>query len=176
MIERAKQDPEAFGAIYDEYVDRVYSYIVRRVGDRSVAEDLTSETFFRALRSLKSYQHSGQTILAWLYRIASNQVTDHFRAAKPNLPLEEAWAVPERSEAGPEAKALQSDQQRTILAAVQRLSPDQQDVILLRFSGGLRLKEIAEAVGKSENAVKQLLFRALGSLKGKLTERGGMHG
>jgi RNA polymerase sigma-70 factor (ECF subfamily) len=138
-----------------------------------VAEDLTSETFFRALRAIKSYQHSGQTILAWLYRIASNQVTDHFRANRSTLPLEEAWAVAERDESGPEAKAVQADQQRVILAAVQKLSPDQQEVLLLRFSGGLRLKEIAETVGKSENAVKQLLFRALGNLKGRLTERGG---
>lgn len=173
LIERAKTDPEAFGAIYDEYADRIYAYIWRRVGDRQVAEDLTSETFFRALRAIKGYQHSGQTILAWLYRIAANQVADHFRASRSNLPLEEAEVIAERDETGPEAMALQADQQRTILAAIQKLSPDQQDVVLLRFSGGLRLKEIAETVGKTENAVKQLLFRALGNLKGRLMERGG---
>lgn len=171
MIERAKRDPDAFGELYDIYFDKIYAYIYRKTGDRQLTEDLTSETFTKALANLKGYQYTGQPFVAWLYRIAGNLVTDHYRAAKPTATLDDGMQVAAPG-ISPEEAALRLDDQQAVARAIRSLSPDQQDVVLMRFSGGMRLREIAEVVGKSEGAVKALMFRALGSLRGKLTESG----
>lgn len=136
-----------------------------------MAEDLTSDTFMKALANIKNYQYTGQPFIAWLYRIASNVVTDYYRAHKVTASLDEGLQMASTA-AGPEEAALSLDDQQAVAKAIRTLSPDQQDVVLLRFSGDLRLKEIAEVVGKSEGAVKALMFRALGALKSKLTESG----
>ena len=170
-MEQAKQDPEAFGYLYDLHFDRIYAYIYRKTGDRQVAEDLTSDTFMKALAHLKGYQFTGQPLVAWLYRIASNVVTDYYRAHRVTASLDEGLQVPSTS-TGPEDAALALDDQQAVARAIQTLSPDQQDVVLLRFSGGMRLREIALTIGKTEGAVKALMFRALGSLRAKLTESG----
>lgn len=171
LAESAKRDPEAFGVLYDVHFDRIYAYIYRKTGDRQVAEDLTADTFMKALAHIQSYHYTGQPFVAWLYRIASNLVTDHYRAHRPVATLDEGLQLASR-EAGPEEAALAWDDQQTVARAIQTLSADQQDVVLLRFSGGLRLKEIAQVIGKTEGAVKALMFRALGSLRGKLSESG----
>jgi RNA polymerase sigma-70 factor (ECF subfamily) len=171
LVERAKRDPEAFGELYDLYFGRIYAYIYRKTGDRQAAEDLTSDTFMKALANIKTYRYTGQPFAAWLYRIASNVVTDYYRARKVTAPLDEGLQIPATG-TSPEEAALRLDDQQAVARAIQTLSPDQQDVILLRFSGGLKLKEIAQVVGKTEGAVKALMFRALGGLKGKLTESG----
>lgn len=170
-MERAKRDPEAFGEIYDIHFDRIYAYIYRKTGDRQVAEDLTSDTFMKALANIKNYKFTGQPFAAWLYRIASNVVTDHYRARRPVTSLDEGLQMP-ATDTGPEEAVLHLDDQQAVARAIQTLSPDQQDVILLRFTGDLKLKEIAQVIGKTEGAVKALMFRALGSLKGKLMESG----
>lgn len=171
LVERAKRDPEAFGDLYDMYFHRIYAYIYRKTGDRQAAEDLTSDTFMKALANIKSYRYTGQPFTAWLYRIASNVVTDYFRARRVTAPLDEGLQLTATGP-GPEEAALRLDDQQAVARAIQNLSPDQQDVILLRFSAGLKLKEIAQVVGKTEGAVKALMFRALGGLKGKLSESG----
>lgn len=171
LIERAKRDPEAFGEVYDLHFTRIYSYIYRKTGDRQAAEDLTSDTFMKALANIKGYRYTGQPMIAWLYRIASNVVTDHYRARRPSASLDEGMQLAS-DEVGPEEAALALDDQQAVARAIRTLSPDQQDVVLMRFSGGMRLKEIAETIGKTEGAVKALMFRALGSLRGKLTESG----
>lgn len=171
LVERAKRDPDAFGELYDLYFERIYAYVYRKTGDRQVAEDLTSDTFMKALTHIKGYRYTGQPFAAWLYRIASNVVTDFYRARKVNAPLDEGLQLA-ADQLGPEEAALRLDDQQAVARAIQTLSPDQQDVILLRFSAGLKLKEIAGIVGKTEGAVKALMFRALGGLKGKLSESG----
>lgn len=171
LIEQAKRNPEAFGQLYDIYFGKIYSYIYRKTGDRQVAEDLTADTFTKALANMKAYKYIGQPFVAWLYRIAANLVADHYRSRRVTAPLDEGMQVA-ATEGDPEEAALAIDDQLAMARAIQTLSPDQQDVILLRFSSGLKLKEIAEVVGKTEGAVKALMFRALGGLKGKLTERG----
>jgi RNA polymerase sigma-70 factor (ECF subfamily) len=171
LVEQAKRDPEAFGQLYDIYFGKIYAYIYRKAGDRQAAEDLTSETFMKALANIQHYKYTGQPFVAWLYRIAANVVTDYFRARRPTAPLDEGLQLPATG-IGPEEAALRMDDQQAVARAIQTLSPDQQDVILLRFSGGLRLKEIAQTIGKTEGAVKALMFRALGGLRGKLTESG----
>jgi RNA polymerase sigma-70 factor (ECF subfamily) len=171
LVERAKRDPEAFGRLYDTYFGKIYAYVYRKTGDRQAAEDLTADTFMKALANIKGYRYTGQPFAAWLYRIAANVVTDHYRSRRVAAPLDDSLQVA-GTEGNPEAVALHLDDQQAVARAIQTLSPDQQDVILLRFSGGLKLKEIAEVVGKTEGAVKALMFRALGGLKGKLTESG----
>jgi RNA polymerase sigma-70 factor (ECF subfamily) len=171
LVERAKRDPEAFGELYDIHFDRIYAYIYRKTGDRQSAEDLTSETFMKALAAIKSYRYTGQPFVAWLYRIASNAVTDYYRARRVTTSLDEGIPLADRG-TSPEEAALRLDDQQAVARAIQTLSPDQQDVILLRFSEDMKLKDIGQVVGKSEGAVKALMFRALNSLKGKLTESG----
>lgn len=176
LVEMARQDPEAFGQLYDLYFARIHSYIYRRVGDRPLAEDLTADTFFRALKAIKRYEWRGMPFSAWLYRIASNTVTDHFRSSRAtNVPLDEQWGLQDAGEQ-PEDAALRIDRMEEILQAVRTLSPDQQDVVLLRFQGDLRLREIADIVGKSEGAVKALMFRALHTLRGRLSAKGEVYG
>jgi RNA polymerase sigma-70 factor, ECF subfamily len=171
LVERAKRDPEAFGHLYDLYFGRIYAYVYRKTGDRQLAEDLTADTFMKALAHIKRYTYTGQPFAAWLYRIASNVVTDHYRSRRVTAPLDAGLQIA-GSEGDPEEAALHLDNQQAVARAIQTLSPDQQDVILLRFSAGLKLKEIAQVIGKTEGAVKALMFRALGGLKGKLTESG----
>lgn len=170
-MEQAKRDAEAFGQLYDIYFSKIYAYIYRKTGDRQAAEDLTADTFMKALANIQGYRYTGQPFAAWLYRIAANVVTDHYRSRRVTTTLDEGLQLADDS-GDPEEAALQLDDQQAVARAIQTLSPDQQDVILLRFSGGLKLKEIADVIGKTEGAVKALMFRALGSLKGKLTESG----
>lgn len=146
-------------------------YIYRKTGDRQAAEDLTSDTFMKALANIQNYRYTGQPFAAWLYRIASNLVTDYYRARRPTASLDEGLQMVATGQS-PEEAALALDDQQAVMRAIQTLSPDQQDVVLMRFSGDMKLKEIAAVLGKTEGAVKALMFRALGSLKGKLTESG----
>lgn len=170
-MERAKDDPGAFGELYDLHFDRIYAYIYRKTGDRQAAEDLTADTFMKALMHIRGYRYTGQPFAAWLYRIASNVVIDYYRVRRPTAPLEEGLP---NTIAGntPEEAALALDDQQAIARAVRSLSPDQQDVVLMRFAGDMKLKDIAAALGKTEGAVKALLFRALGALRSKLSESG----
>lgn len=171
LVERAKEDPEAFGQLYDLYFDRIYSYVYRKVGDRTLAEDLTSDTFYKALTHIKQYRYTGQPFAAWLFRIAGNTVTDHFRSRRPTQSLDTGLPLASDVEA-PEEAALRTDERAQIRRVLEQLTPEQQDVVLLRFTGDLPLKDIAEIVGKTEGAVKALMFRALHSLKAKLVESG----
>lgn len=171
LVERAKADPEAFGQLYDLYFPRIYSYICRRTGDQASAEDLTSETFFKALRSIGQYRYTGQPFSAWLFRIATNVLTDHFRRQRFVQPLDRHAGMPD-GHWGPEEAAIRQDRRQAILRALAELTPEQQDVVLLRFEQGFRLKEIAGLLGKTEGAVKALMFRALHNLREKLEDRG----
>lgn len=171
LVEEAKVSPEAFGRLYDRHFPRIYSYIVRRVGNREVAEDLTSETFFKALSHIRKYEYTGLPFAAWLYRIAGNVVADYYRRQRPDQPLDTEMPLPAPGD-GPEEWVLRLDQRQTVLEAVSQLTPEQQDVVLLRFEHGFRLKEIAGICGKTEGAVKALMFRALHTLKQRLAESG----
>ncbi|WP_273377525.1 sigma-70 family RNA polymerase sigma factor [Symbiobacterium thermophilum] len=171
LVLRAQRDPEAFGELYDMHFDRIYAYIHRKTGDRQVAEDLTADTFLKALAHIQHYRYTGQPFAAWLYRIAANVVIDYYRVHRPTVQLDEGLSAagggPE-----PEEAALALDDRQAVSRALQALSPDQQDVVLMRFAGDMKLKDIAAAMGKTEGAVKALLFRALNTLRRKLSESG----
>jgi RNA polymerase sigma-70 factor (ECF subfamily) len=160
-------DGEAFGQLFDTYVDTVHRYISYRVSDHGLAEDLTSETFLRALRRISSYSWQGRDFGAWLVTIARNLIADHFKSSRYKLELSTSDLVEagaDRSQAGPEEQVLAGITNAVLLEAVTRLKPDQQECIVLRFLQGMSVAETAAVLGKNEGAIKALQYRAVKSL------------
>jgi RNA polymerase sigma-70 factor (ECF subfamily) len=164
-------DAEAFGQLYDHYVTGIYRFIYYRVGSVSLAEDLTSDTFTRALRAITSYSWQGKDFGAWLSTIARNLVIDHYKSSRARLELV-TDAVPDQPtmSAGPEQDALATLTNESLMAAVNALPDEQRDCVLMRFIQGLSIAETAAAMKRSEGAVKQLQLRAVRNLA-KTVER-----
>jgi RNA polymerase sigma-70 factor, ECF subfamily len=160
-------DQEQIAAIYDAYVGRVYAYVRARVPSDQDAEDLTAETFLRAIGGLGRFapRHDGAEA-AWLFRIAHNQVANHHRAAarRRALSLEELPMEPPAPDQ-PADEAERAEQRRRLLATLARLSPRHQEVVALKYFGGLRNQEIAAALGLDQRTVGAHLSRALAELQ-----------
>jgi RNA polymerase sigma-70 factor (ECF subfamily) len=167
LVEAARSSPVAFGALYERYVDAIYGYVFTRVGDKTMAEDIVSETFHRALENIHGFEWRGVAFSAWLYRIASNAVIARFRR-EPIMSGDEDLEQALEPEPGPESVVTTLEWKADMLAAVRALPDDQQQVILLRFGQDLRNKEIARIMQRSEGAVKALLHRALAALHRRL--------
>jgi RNA polymerase sigma-70 factor (ECF subfamily) len=166
LVTLAQQgDGEAFAAIYERYVDVVYRYVYYRVGSQHVAEDLTSETFVRALRRLDSFTWTGRDIAAWFVTIARNLVVDHVKSSRYRLEVTTGDML-DGDERAPstESEVLDRLRDERLLEALRGLKPDQQECLSLRFLQGLSLAETAEVMGRSAGAVKQLQLRAVRSL------------
>ncbi|WP_434093929.1 sigma-70 family RNA polymerase sigma factor [Nonomuraea pusilla] len=157
---------ESFGTLYDRYVDLVYRYIYFRVGSHPLAEDLTSETFLRALRRISDYTWQGRDFGAWLVTIARNLVTDHFKSGRYRLevPTGEVIDVPLEGSHIPENAVVTAIINDRVLRAVRDLNPEQQECVVLRFLHGLSLAETALIMGKKSGAIKALQFRAIRAL------------
>jgi RNA polymerase sigma-70 factor, ECF subfamily len=174
LVALAQQgDGEAFGLIYDRYVDAVYRYLYYRVGSPQLAEDLTSETFVRALRRIDSFHWQGKDIGAWFVTIAKNLVTDHYKSSRFKLEVSTGDILDaahggsvNQGGANPGTEEIVLDYLRNaeLLGAVKELKPDQQECIVLRFLQGLSVAETADVMQRSEGAVKQLQLRAVRSL------------
>ncbi|KAB2362686.1 MULTISPECIES: sigma-70 family RNA polymerase sigma factor [Actinomadura] len=166
LVLRAREgDAEAFGSLYDHYVELVYRYVYYRVGVHSLTEDLTSETFLRALRRIRDFRWQGKDFGAWLVTIARNLVADHFKSGRYRLEVCTADPVePERAQEGPERAVLDAMTHRTLLAAVRRLGSEQQECVVLRFMHGLSVAETALIMDKKSGAIKALQYRAVRSL------------
>ncbi|MCB0167674.1 MAG: sigma-70 family RNA polymerase sigma factor [Anaerolineae bacterium] len=171
LVEQAKQDPEAFGKLYELYVDKIYSYIYYRVGNRHDAEDLTAKVFFRALNHIPTYKNKGSPFAAWLYRIAHNLVANWYRDHK------------RRQEVGLDGLALNGSKQETpqqvaeringrdiLLEAIQKLPQERQELLTLKFAEKMSNAEIGRVMGRSEGAIKSLYHRTLVALKELLSE------
>ena len=171
LVEAARSSPVAFGALYERYVDAIFSYVYHRVGDRTVAEDIVSETFHRALENIQGFEWRGVAFSAWLYRIASNAIAARYRR-EPIMGGDEDLEHALEPEPGPELALTQLEWKTDLLAAVRALPDDQQQVILLRFGQELRNKEIARIMQRSEGAIKALLHRALTALHRRLATGG----
>ncbi|WP_433870392.1 RNA polymerase sigma factor [Saccharopolyspora sp. CA-218241] len=158
-------DIAAFGRLYDEYAPVVHRYVLFRVGDPALAEDLTSETFLRALRRIASVSYQGRDVAAWFITIAKNLVLDHVKSSRHRLEIPTSELVestaPGRAQLGPEAHVLAEFTQRELLDCVRRLNPDQRECIRLRFLQGLSVAETASAMRRGEGAVKALQHRAV---------------
>ena len=174
IVRRAQGgDSEAFGELYDRYVDVVYRYVQYRVSSTALAEDLTSETFLRALRRITSYTWQGRDFGAWLVTIARNLIADHYKSGRYRMEvatsdLVEAGA--DRSEEGPEGEVLAGLTNAALLDAVKQLNSEQQECISLRFLQGMSVAETARIMGKNEGAIKALQYRAVKSLSRLLPE------
>ncbi|MGB9378249.1 MAG: sigma-70 family RNA polymerase sigma factor [Mycobacteriales bacterium] len=166
VVSRAQAgDPDAFAELYDMYVDTVFRYVHFRAGTRTQAEDLTSETFVRALRRITSVSWQGRDFGAWLITIARNLIADHYKSARYRLEISTADMVDaDRAEDGPEDAVLDAMSSATLIDAVKELNAEQQECIVLRFLQGFSVSETAQAMGKNEGAVKALQYRAVRTL------------
>ena len=175
LVQRAQAgDAEAFGELYDRYVDLVYRYIHYRVGSAPLAEDLTSETFLRALRRITSFTWQGRDVGAWFVTIARNLIADHYKSSRYRLELttdDVSGSGAPLSTDGPEDAVLSGMQNEVLLEAVRQLGPEQQECIVLRFLQGLSVAETARVMGKNDGAIKALQYRAVRSL-GRLLPEG----
>ncbi|HRE27912.1 MAG TPA: sigma-70 family RNA polymerase sigma factor [Anaerolineales bacterium] len=172
LVERARTEPEAFGLLYERYVKRIYTYVYYRTGSRDDAEDLTAQVFQRAVQRLNTYTDRGLPFVAWLYRIAHNTVANWYRdeGRRRALPLE---AVPARVHGraeGPEQLAERSSEQARVLAVLRRLTPERQQLLILKFTDQLSNAEIGQVLHRSESAIKSLYHRTLEELRAELTE------
>lgn len=157
-------ESSAFGLLYGHYQPKIYRFVFLKVGRREEAEDLTHQVFLNAWHNIENYKYQGFPFSSWLYRIARNQVIDYYRSRKDTFPLEtvdrEIIAVDDPLVSLETKLAIEKVQR-----AVGNLKPDYQEIIILRFIDGLSVKETAEALEKSEGAVKLLQHRAVKALK-----------
>ena len=170
LVELAQAgDREAFAQLYDVYVDTVFRYVLVRVANRSLAEDLTSETFLRAMRRIDSFTWQGKDIAAWFVTIARNLIADHVKSARFRFEVTTADMrdADERVDA-PEEEVLVRLRDERLVAAIKGLRPEQAECITLRFLQGLSLADTARVLGRSEGAVKQLQLRATRTLRAAL--------
>jgi len=172
LVELARKgDTDAFGMLYDHYQGSVYRFLYYRVGSVALAEDLTSETFFRALRSMSSFRWQGKDFGAWLMTIARNLTTDHYKSSKTRLETATEDMSPHDSATdGPEVAVLATLTNEALLTALKNLPPEQQECLVMRFLQGLSIAETAEVLGRSEGAIKQLQLRAVRNLAKLLPE------
>jgi RNA polymerase sigma-70 factor (ECF subfamily) len=175
LVARAKRDREAFGHLYDRYVEQVYRFTHRRVKDHSIAEDITARVFQRALEQMPRFEWRGIPFGAWLVRIAANLIHDHDGHRQRHLPLQE-WSEDGADAVGsaPGAEERYATRQAagTLWQEVSMLPIVQQQVLVYRFVRGMSIREIADAMGRTEGAVKQLLFRAVKRLRQRLLHIG----
>jgi len=166
LIEAAQKDPRRFAELYETNFERVYAFIVRRVQDRTDAEDLTSEVFQHALANLSRFEWRGVPFAVWLYRIAANTIADRGRRlSKHNADSVSADDLDQSS-------WLEIERRAALFQLVDSLPEDQRSVIIQRFVEQKSIRDIAQEFGRSEGAIKQLQFRALESLRARA---GGTH-
>ena len=172
LVEAAQQgDTEAFGQLYDRYVDVVHRYAYARLGDRTMAEDVTSETFLRALRRIGTVSYRGRDVGAWFITIARNLVLDHVKSGRNRYEVVSGEPLePPAGVEGPEPAVLRRLSAEELLRCVRQLPPDQQECVVLRFLQGLSVAETAAVMARNVGAVKALQHRALRRLAGSLPE------
>jgi RNA polymerase sigma-70 factor (ECF subfamily) len=160
LVQRAKSgDSEAFAQLYDAYIARVYRYVYFRVTDDHAAEDLTSQVFLKAWENLDRYQTGSSPFVAWLYTIARNLVIDYYRTKKELVPLEDVHTLTSHETPVEEVEARFDLQ--AMRDALQFLTEEQQQVLILKFIAGLPNENIAKIMNKREGAVRALQMRAL---------------
>jgi RNA polymerase sigma-70 factor (ECF subfamily) len=166
LVARAKEDPSAFGALYDAYVDKIYNYVYHRVGNHHDSEDLTSRTFYRALNNIHRYTDRGLPFSAWLYRIAHNLVANWHRdrSRREVLSLDGLVIVGPQDQA-PELMLERAEDFEALQEAIRKLPSERQQLLILKHSEGLSNADIGRIMGRSEGAVKSLYYRTLLALK-----------
>ncbi len=166
LIQRAKTDPDAFGVLYERYVDRIYNYVYYRTGNAADAEDLTARIFERAIKHIGNYKDQGVPFSAWLYRIAHNLVAnwhrDRSRRKFVSIDDVSQWVVTDH---GPEFATQLMQDKEALLEAIGHLPADRQELLILKFVEQMSNAEIGAIMGRSEGAIKSLYHRTLLSLR-----------
>ena len=164
LVEAARRDPSRFAELYELHFERVYAYVARRVGNRQEAEDITSEVFHQALANIGKFEWRGAPFAGWLLRIAANATADKWRkqAREHGNPGKET---------GKEFDFEASDERARLYRMVKELPAEQRLVIEMRFAQEKSIREIGEAIGKTEGAVKQLQFRGIQNLRQQMERK-----
>ncbi len=172
LVARAKKDTQAFGELYERYVDRIYSYVYSRVQNAEDTEDLTARIFYRALDRLDSYEDRGLPFGAWLFRIAHNLVANWRRdqGRRTFVPID-GMVFPAERRDEPEAAAERREGEKALWAAIERLPEERRRLLFHKFGDQLTNIEIGELMQKSEGAIKSLYFRTLAALRRDLSEQ-----
>ena len=170
LVAAAKHDPREFGPLYELYVDRIYRFAYRRVGTHHEAEDITAQTFQQALQALPAYEWRGLPFGAWLFRIAGNIINRRGRTSGREVAVEDVTVFSgyEETDDDPADLAWRSEQAGELADRIKLLPPDQQRVLVLKFSHGMKNREIGDLMGRSEGAIKQLVHRALVTLRASM--------
>jgi RNA polymerase sigma-70 factor (ECF subfamily) len=167
LIEAAQKDPACFAELYENNFERVYAYVVRRVGDRTETEDLTSGVFHHALANLRRFEWRGIPFAAWLFRIAANLISDRWqRRSREQVADEQPEQIESAHAKGTEFEEV--ERKATLFRLVDALPEEQRRVVVLRFVEQKSIKDVALEIRKTEGAVKQLQFRALSSLRARM--------
>ena len=169
LVQRAKQhDQEAFAQLYEKHFDKIYRYLVLKIGDETEAEDMTQQVFLNALQSISSFKWKGVSFAAWLYRIAHNQAVDFLRrkTRRATVPLNESLAA---RDVDPQLAAEQGLEIEQLISATRQLTKAQREVVALRFASDLSVAEVANVMGKSQGAVKALQHSAIVALRKTLS-------
>ncbi len=171
LVRQSRVDARAFGALYDHYFPRIYNYVYFRVQDQATSDDLVSTIFMRALDRLDTYREERGVFGVWLFRIAHNAVVDHYRSAarRASLSLEQVESLIS-GRPSVEQNIAQRQQTKALLAQVARLSKREQEIIGLKFGGGLTNRKIAALIGLKENNIAVILYRAMRKLRQALAE------
>jgi RNA polymerase sigma-70 factor (ECF subfamily) len=173
LVERGQQgDRDALEELYLIHFDRIYSYLHVSVGNRHDAEDLTTQTFLKMLEKIGSFKWRSAPFSAWLFRIAHNLAMDHFRSRRRWQPEEEVPEPPGEEEPSAELAAMHTIGRESMLKLIERLSPEQQQVLTLKFVFNLPNAEVAAILDKTEGAIKSLQHRALVSLQKQMKQQG----
>jgi RNA polymerase sigma-70 factor, ECF subfamily len=172
LVARGQQgDRDALEELYLIHFDRIYSYLHVSVGNRHDAEDLTTQTFLKMLEKIGTFKWQSAPFSAWLFRIAHNLAMDHFRARRRWQPEEEVPEQPGEEEPSAELEAMQTIGRESMLKLIDRLSPEQQQVLTLKFVFNLPNAEVAAILDKTEGAIKSLQHRALVSLQKQIARQ-----
>lgn len=166
LVELARGgDKDAFGLLYDHYQPSVYRFLYYRTRSATLAEDLTADTFFRALRSMNNFRWQGRDFGAWLMTIARNLTTDHFKAGRTRLEMTtEDMSLHDGLTEGPESAVLAGLTNEVLLKALTQLPTEQRECLIMRFLQGLSIAETAQSLGRSDGAIKQLQLRGVRNL------------
>jgi len=172
LVELAKTDPQAFGALYERHVDRIYAYIYYRIGNAEDAEDLTARTFYQALDNIQRYVERGVPFAAWLYRIAHNLIANYHRTrGRWKVTSLEDLEVSAEPSNRPDRAAESNERYRALLSAIRRQPEERQRLLIMKFADRLSNQEIGRLMGRTESSIKSLYFRTLKSLKADLEAR-----
>ena len=160
-------DVNAFGELYDRYVERIYNYIYYRTSNHVDAEDLTERVFIRAIQHIKKYENRGLPISAWLYRIAHNLVANWYRdnSRRQEIPIDTFDFTLQYQGELPEVAVLRSEEREQLMSVIRELPEERQQLVILKFVDGLTNAEIGKIMGRTEGAIKSLYHRTLTSLR-----------